>query len=290
MTCIGRKPAYQAGAGKHYLNDRDSLSHPRRLILDLCVKVDGNVLWVTAILDTICERLAGGQKVPEVMRCLVDLPEDVEDYYHDLVFTRVHSTYRKGKVSECAIALKIVDCFDTGINLEWQRFEVVWALQTTISAGSGIAHDAHFFAKPPSARTGRPIGLKAYQAVCEFVRSRCKDLLITIYSPDKKLGYVDYQHRVILEEPVFYEISLAVDRLVETAHLSLCEEKVNFFGKRRITSFLPHMEVYRRLLVYKLQEATYKQYKQCWKRAPAFICRTSDSSQQIQFQYSLNSR
>lgn len=31
------------------------------------------------------------------------------------------------------------------------------------------------------------------------------------------------------EEPVFYEISLAIDRLDETAHSLLCENKVNFF-------------------------------------------------------------
>jgi hypothetical protein len=66
------------------------------------------------------------------------------------------------------------------------------------------------------------------------------------------------------DKPVFYEISLAVDRLVEAAHLSLCEEKVNFFGQKRITSFLPDREVYSRPLVYKLHEATYKQSKQSW--------------------------
>jgi hypothetical protein len=87
---------------------------------------------------------------------------------------------------------------------------------------------------------------------------------------------------------VFYEIGLAIDRLVEKALLSLCEEKVNFFGQKRITSFLPGREVYSRPLVYKLQEATYKQYKQCWKRALAFICRTSDPRQQIEFEHSLN--
>ena len=32
------------------------------------------------------------------------------------------------------------------------------------------------------------------------------------------------------DEPMLYEIGLAVDRLVEAAHLSLREEKVNFFG------------------------------------------------------------
>lgn len=54
------------------------------------------------------------------------------------------------------------------------------------------------------------------------------------------------------DEPVFYKISLAIDRLVEAAHLSLREEKVNFFGQKRITSFLLDREVYSRLLVYKL--------------------------------------
>jgi len=60
---------------------------------------------------------------------------------------------------------------------------------------------------------------------------------------------------------VLYEVALAVDRLVEAAYMSLCEEKVNFFGQKRITSFLPQTEVYSRPLVYKLKESTYKQYR-----------------------------
>jgi hypothetical protein len=65
---------------------------------------------------------------------------------------------------------------------------------------------------------------------------------------------------------------------------------LNFFRQKRITSFLPDREVYSRPLVYKLQEATYKQYKQSWKRALAFICRTSDPRQEIAFEHSLNTR
>jgi hypothetical protein len=71
--------------------------------------------------------------------------------------------------------------------------------------------------------------------------------------------------------------------------VSLCEEKVNFFGQKRITSFLPRTEVYSRPLIYKLKESTYKQYKQLWKRALAFICRTCDPKQDIQFQHALTS-
>ena len=32
------------------------------------------------------------------------------------------------------------------------------------------------------------------------------------------------------DEPVLFEVALVVDRLVEAAYMSLCEEKVNFFG------------------------------------------------------------
>ena len=99
-----------------------------------------------------------------------------------------------------------------------------------------------------------------------------------------RLARLPTQH----DEPMLYEIGLAVDRLVEAAHLPLREEKVNFFGQKRITSFLPDREVYSCPLVYKLQEATYKQYKQSWKQALAFICHTSDPRQEIAFEHSLN--
>jgi hypothetical protein len=93
-----------------------------------------------------------------------------------------------------------------------------------------------------------------------------------------------------LDEPLLDELGMAIDRLVEAAHNSLCTEKVNFFGQRRISSFLPGKEVYSRPLVYKLQKSTYKQYKQSWKRALAFICRTHDPDQHLRFQHVLNSK
>lgn len=100
-----------------------------------------------------------------------------------------------------------------------------------------------------------------------------------------RLARLPLQHN----EAVLYEIGSAVDRLVEAAYTSLCEEKVNFFGQKRIASFLPRMDVYSRPIVYKLKESTHKQYKQFWKRALAFICRASDPEQDIQFQHSFGS-
>jgi hypothetical protein len=57
-----------------------------------------------------------------------------------------------------------------------------------------------------------------------------------------RLARLPTQH----DEPMLYEIGLAVDRLVEAAHLSLCKEEVNFFGQKQITSFLLDREFYSR--------------------------------------------
>ena len=93
-----------------------------------------------------------------------------------------------------------------------------------------------------------------------------------------------------MREPAPEEISKSIDRLVSTAYASVCEDKVNFFGQKRITSFLPHKEVYSRPLVVKLQQSTYTQYKHSWKRLLAFTCRTSQRDCPINLRHRLNSR
>jgi hypothetical protein len=179
---------------------RNSLDPSQRLIYDLCFKGKWNVLWVTAVLDPVCKRLEDGQSLNEVMRYIDDLPGDVEDYYYDLVYTRIHSTYRTGKVSECAMALKIVSCMADCPMIEHSRFELIWALQTSISTGVGIAHDPGFFAQPSSSQTSEPLNQKTYQTVNAFVKSRCKDLMVsseqTRYQGHPS-GRLSYQHRVI---------------------------------------------------------------------------------------------
>jgi len=159
------------------------------------VKADGNLLWVTVVLDTVYEQLADGQSVTEVMRYTDGIPQDVEQYYYNLVYTRIHTTYRTGKVSECAMALKIMTCM---INSPWlghYRFQLIWELQISIATGGGVAYDTAFCTKPSSPETSKPLDEDGYQSVCAFVRSRCKDLMVT--SRDHHGGHLDYQHRVI---------------------------------------------------------------------------------------------
>jgi hypothetical protein len=176
-------------------SDRQALNPSHRLIHDLCVKTDGNLLWVTCVLETVSRRVADGQSLAEVVGYIVDLPRDLEDYYHDLVYTRIHSTYRTGKVSECAMALKIVTCVLDRYGFQESRFKLIWALQISISTGIGIAHDPEFFAQPSSSEAPQALNQTTYQSVSAFVQSRCKDLMVT--SMQGKKGHLSYQHRVV---------------------------------------------------------------------------------------------
>lgn len=76
-------------------------------------------------------------------------------------------------------------------------------------------------------------------------------------------------------EPLLQILSCSVDRLVESAYLTVCSDKVNYFGQRCISSFLPAKRMYNRPLLVKLQATTYKRYKESWKRLLAFVYRTN---------------
>ncbi|KAK4551663.1 hypothetical protein LTR86_010994 [Recurvomyces mirabilis] len=92
-----------------------------------------------------------------------------------------------------------------------------------------------------------------------------------------------------IEEGVICELGRAIDRLVEAAYCDVREDRINFFGLKRIASFIPGREVYSRPLVVKLQEGTYRQYKMVWKRAVAFVCRSAYSFDCAKLPHSLNS-
>jgi hypothetical protein len=93
-----------------------------------------------------------------------------------------------------------------------------------------------------------------------------------------------------LHEPMLAELTKAIDRLVDMAYDSVCEDKVNFFGQKRITSFLPRKGVYSKPLVFKLQQSTYRQYKQTWKKLLTFVYRISTTTQPVRLRHCLTSR
>jgi hypothetical protein len=79
------------------------------------------------------------------------------------------------------------------------------------------------------------------------------------------LDGIPFEHAIRLgcaacrsNEPVIYELSSTIDRLIEVAYQEVCEDKINLFGQKQIMSFIPSREVYSKPLVFKLQAGIYR--------------------------------
>ncbi|KAJ9655720.1 hypothetical protein H2201_008738, partial [Coniosporium apollinis] len=70
------------------------------------------------------------------------------------------------------------------------------------------------------------------------------------------------------------ELLSSFDRVIEEARNSIAHEKVNVFDQHRVNSFIRQHAAYKPILT-KLQEGTYKRYKDVWKRLICFVYRVA---------------
>lgn len=63
-----------------------------------------------------------------------------------------------------------------------------------------------------------------------------------------------------MSEPILVEFSNSLDRNVEEAHSSICNDKVNLLDQARINSFIQKRRVFDRPLLTKLRDSTYHRY------------------------------
>lgn len=195
LSCAPKSSSFD----EQYWNDLSALIPPKRLICDLCSKADGNLLWVTFVLSPVCERLAHGQSSTELKRYIADLPPQVEDYLYQLVYSRIHSTYKAEGKSECAMALTLAaETKDSHV-----RYFFMWMLQKSIQSGRGIAHDQGFATCLASVDDDVAECRAVHNTMRFFVETRCKDLMAlspaTAHNPSLMPHGIDYQHRVIYD-------------------------------------------------------------------------------------------
>lgn len=81
-------------------------------------------------------------------------------------------------------------------------------------------------------------------------------------------------------EPLLRIFSEALDRLVERAHRSICEDRINTFDQTRINSFVRRPRSTDRPLFVNLQKTTFRKYTTLWKRLIAFAYRTIQPDRQ----------
>lgn len=91
-------------------------------------------------------------------------------------------------------------------------------------------------------------------------------------------------------EPLLFCLTESLDRIVEQAYNSICQDRINVFDQTRINSFMQRPRVFDRPLMVKLQKSSFRQYKGLWKRLICFVCRSAMPEQPVQLMHRLTSR
>ena len=94
----------------------------------------------------------------------------------------------------------------------------------------------------------------------------------------------------LASEPLLVEFSDSLDRVVEQAHTSIRDDKVNVFDQARINSFIQRRRAFDRPLMIKLRDSTYRSYKQVFKRLICFAYRTVQPENCIELAHRLTAR
>ena len=88
-------------------------------------------------------------------------------------------------------------------------------------------------------------------------------------------------------EPTLAVVCSSLDRIVEEAHRSVCNDRINVFDQARINSFLQRPRAADRPLLVKLKKSTYSKYKSIGKRLLCFVHRTIRPEQSVPLQHRL---
>lgn len=76
-------------------------------------------------------------------------------------------------------------------------------------------------------------------------------------------------------EPVLLSICNSLERVIEDAYYSVCNDSINIFDQVRINSFLQRPSATDRPLLVKLQRSTWRHYTRIWKALLSFVVRTA---------------
>jgi hypothetical protein len=91
-------------------------------------------------------------------------------------------------------------------------------------------------------------------------------------------------------EPELLAITESLERVVQAAHVSVCEDKINVFDQARINSFIRQRRAFDRPLMVKLQKSTWRTYTGVWKCLLCFARRTSQPDCPVELSHRLTPR
>jgi hypothetical protein len=88
-------------------------------------------------------------------------------------------------------------------------------------------------------------------------------------------------------EPILLAICDSLERVVEDAYRSVCNDAINVFDQVRINSFLQRPSAADRPLMVKLQKSTWRRYTRIWKALLCFVYRTTQPGQTVLLRHQL---
>ena len=97
--------ASEQEAGRHYFSDQSPKALD--LIEEISFRAEGVFMWTYLVLSSMRERLLAGQDLAHLWSCLDEFPGELEKYLRELVYDRISPTWRQGRLSKTACALKL---------------------------------------------------------------------------------------------------------------------------------------------------------------------------------------
>ncbi|OAL54753.1 hypothetical protein IQ07DRAFT_276182 [Pyrenochaeta sp. DS3sAY3a] len=167
--------------------DKDFAHAIQDLEFDIAEKSAGVFLWVNAVTRQITDRLRIGQDVDVVRKFVGEFPEDITDYYKDMIYKRISSTWRGATTTAQALKLAMLwtECDMSDLNIEPRYLRppllVSWWFLATSTAGF---EDKNFGIHFPFTVLTLADLRKMYRLTRDFVHTACQDLLQVIYEYD----------------------------------------------------------------------------------------------------------
>jgi hypothetical protein len=94
----------------------------------------------------------------------------------------------------------------------------------------------------------------------------------------------------LASEPLLAEFLDSLDCIFEEAYALIQDNKVNVFNQARINSFIQRRQAFDRLLMIKLCDSIYCNYKQVFKRLICFAYQTMQPENYIELSHCLTAR
>ena len=161
------------------------------LVAALISKAEGVFLWVSLVVDGLCERLRAGQPVAELQRHVGCFPAELEDYFRELILERIQGTW----MSETAIVLKILQ--ELGEESLRPVFSALWVMA---QFGVGFLSDPDFILPLDIDWHSAPQYQSRVRSVRSFVNACCKDLVeVRKERHDQNFVSVDFNHRTVYD-------------------------------------------------------------------------------------------